>query len=675
MDEQQGMILKGKPDQYLFLQSLINSISLPIIVVGTDMRVKFVNSAGSILFADKIKDTAVGEFCHKFMFGHDQSCVQLGKCCPLVDCPESGGTVKTEFRLETSDEFSQYYEIIATALYNEDGTYLGIVEVFHDITDWKLFENWLKATQKDSENLVRERTAKLLESNKKLRQEVLERQRTEMALLRARKRSELLYRVIPSAIYTVDLNRRVTSWNDKAEALTGYSRDEIVGKLCTVFAMFPCTETCGIYSDSIAKPIVGRECIIRRKDGQRRTISKNGDLLLDDDGNVVGAVESFEDITDIKHTEEQLISEHDKLKGMLAAMRQGMHILGPDYAIEYQNDEARAALGDRSGEKCYRVYRERDTPCENCFMQVAMETESIQRTELFMADNTCYDQSYTPFRDAAGQTKMLVLLRDITEEKLLYAETLRSVQLASVGQLAAGVAHEINNPINGIINYAQIIQDEAGTNQVLTGMSGKIIREGERVASIVSNLLSFARQKEDRFDEIAIAAVIQDAVDLIRYQLSTNCIVLEMNIAEELPALFGHHQQLQQVFLNLFSNARFALNQRFPGKDSRKKIFISGEVMELDGREYVRIIFQDMGIGIQKDKMEKIFEPFFSSKTHGEGTGLGLSISREIITKHGGFLHVESQEGEYTRMIVDLPVCHAHAGNASNTSSAGRMHD
>lgn len=672
MDIKQNMILQGNQDQYLFLQSLVHSISLPMVVVGTDMRVKFVNSAAAILFADKIEETAVGEFCHKFMFGREQSCVQLGKCCPLVDCRESGGTVKTEFKLETDGEFPQYYEIIATSLYNEDGTYLGIVEVFHDITDWKLFEKWLKAAQKDSENLVKERTAKLLESNKKLRQEVLERQRTEMDLLRARKRSELLYRVIPSAIYTVDLNRRVTSWNDKAETLTGYTRDEIVGKSCTIFAMFPCTEKCGIYSDSIEKPIVGRECIIRKKDGQRRIISKNGDLLQDDDGNVIGAVESFEDITDIKQVEEQLISEHDKLKGMLAAMRQGMHILGPDHVIEYQNDEAKAAFGDRFGEKCYHVYRQRDTPCENCFMEAAMETESIQRTEIFMTDNTWYDQSYTPFRDAAGQVKVLVLLRDITEEKLLYAETLRAVQLASVGQLAAGVAHEINNPINGIINYAQIIQDEAGANQGMSGIAEKIIREGERVASIVSNLLSFARQKEDKSEEIAIAAVIQDAVDLIRYRLSKDCIVLEMNIAEELPTIFGHHQQLQQVFLNLFSNAKFALNQRFSGKDSRKKIIISGGVVELDGREFVRIIFQDMGIGIQKEKIGKIFEPFFSSKTQGEGTGLGLSISREIITKHGGFLHVESQEGEYTRMIVDLPVYAGHEECASDILSAGK---
>jgi PAS domain S-box-containing protein len=657
MSEKQSMMHNENQSQPLYLRSLVDSISLPMVVVGTDKRVKFINSAASILFANKTKGSPIGEYCYKFMFGHEKSCVQLGKCCPLADCQESGGTIKTEFKLEQDGEFPQYYEIIATSLYSEDGTFLGIIELFNDITDWKLFEKWLKAAQKDSENLVKERTAKLLESNKHLRQEVKERQRIEMALLRARKRSELLYRVIPSAIFTVDLDRRVTSWNDKAESLTGYTRDEIVGKSCTVFAMFPCTEGCGMFSDAINKPIIGRECVIRAKDGRKIIISKNGDFLLDDDRNIIGAVESFEDITHLKQVEEKLLSEHDKLKGMLAAMRQSMHILGPDYVIEYQNDEARDAFGDRFGEKCYRVYRERDTPCDDCLMQAAIETESIQRTELFMSGNIYYDQSYTPFTDDDGQAKVLVLLRDITEEKLMHAETLRAAQLASVGQLAAGVAHEINNPINGIINYAQIIQDEPGGNQVVSSVSEKIIMEGERVASIVSNLLSFARQKEDKSEEINITDVIQDAVDLIRYQLAKNCIILEMKIAVALPPIFGHHQRLQQVFLNLFSNARFALNQRFSGKDPGKKIIITGETVELKGKEYVRIIFHDMGTGIPEEKVDKIFEPFFSSKTQGEGTGLGLSISKEIIARHGGFLHVESQEGEYTRMTLDLPAC------------------
>ncbi|GAB4345203.1 MAG: hypothetical protein Kow0089_22170 [Desulfobulbaceae bacterium] len=654
-DRAREMVSLQDRNERLFLETLVNSISLPLVVVGEDMRIRYVNTAASILFREKSGDAPVGRRCYNFMFGHEQSCVRLGKCCPLVDCREGSGTIKTEFKMDNGEDFPRYYEIIATSLYNEDGTFFGIVELFNDITDWKLFEKWLKAAQKDSENLLRERTAKLLESNKHLRQEVLERQRTEAELLRARKRSELLYRVIPSAIYTVDLNRRITSWNDKAEALTGYSREEIVGKPCSVFAMFPCTEKCGIYSPSIPKPIMGRECVIRRKDGQRRIISKNGDFLLDDDGNVIGAVESFEDITDIKKVEEQLVSEHDKLKAMLAAMRQGMHILTPDYTIEFQNDEAKAALGERFGEKCYRVYRNRDEPCEDCLMRKAAETDSIQRTELLIGPNRYYGQSYTPFMDVDGRAKALVLLRDITEEKLLQAETMRAAQLASVGQLAAGVAHEINNPINGIINYAQVIQDEVEGDPVLADITEKIIREGERVAGIVSNLLSFARQKEDRTEEIRIGDVIRDAVDLIRYQLTKNCIILEMDIPDDLPPVFGHYQRLQQVFLNLFSNARFALNQRYDGRDPEKKILVRGELVKEDSGRIVRVVFEDRGTGIPAARLDRIFEPFFSSKVQGEGTGLGLSISREIVAMHGGTMRVESREGAYTRMIIDLP--------------------
>ena len=502
-----------------------------------------------------------------------------------------------------------------------------------------------------------DRTAKLLESNKSLRLEVQERQRTEMALLQARKRAELLCRVIPSAIFTVDLERNITSWNDKAEALTGYSREEIVGKPCSVFALYPCTGRCGIYADDIPKPIVRRECIIRTRDGRSRIISKNGDFLLDDQGNVIGAVESFEDITSIKKYEEQLSGERDKLKGMLSAMNQGMHILGPDYVIEYQNDDARRAFGDMLGQKCYTLYHERTRPCEPCLMQAAIDQEGIQRTELLLANKKAYAQSYTPFMDVDGQTKTLVLLRDITEEKLMQAETLRSVQLASVGELAAGVAHEINNPINGIINYAQVIQDESGENETLVKISEKIIREGERVAAIVSNLLSFARQQDSEFDKINISEVVFDAVDLVRHQLAKSCVILELLLPEELPLILGHHQQLQQVFLNLFNNARYALNQRYPGKDPQKKIIVTGQAVTIEDKDYVQIVVQDLGTGIPAEIVPKIFEPFFSSKTTGEGTGLGLSISHDIVSKHAGRLRVETREGEYTSLIVEIPVC------------------
>ena len=649
-------MIQSNKEHKTFFQSLVNAISMPILVIGTDMRVKFTNPAAEIIFADRTEHSFVGEHCYRFLFGKESSCPSRGKDCPLIDCQETGGTVRTEFRLDIPRDFPRYYEIYATSLFNDDGSLYGIIELFNDITDWKLFEKWLKAAQADSDNLVRERTAKLLEINKALRLEVQERQRAKLELIRAKNRSELLYRVIPSAIYTVDLNRRITSWNDKAETVTGYSREEIVGKHCSIFALHPCTEQCGIFADSIIKPIVGRECVIRTKDGSTRIVSKNGDYLHDDDGNIIGAVESFEDITEKKKIEEQLSIERDKLKGMISTMGQGMHILNRDFNIEYQNDVACLAFGDQIGEKCYQIYKQFEEPCEVCLMKEAIDTYTIQRTEILMSNNRHYELSYTPFKDIDEQIKVLILLRDNTDEKIMRAETMQAVQLASVGKLAAGVAHEINNPINGIINYAQIIQDEAGESEVLYDISTKIIREGERVANIVSNLLSFARQQDDSFTKVSIIDVIQDATDLIKHQLTKNGIVLEMDMPDDLPPVLGHHQQLQQVYLNLFGNARFALNQKFSGKNPDKKIFISGKVVTHDGMNYVQVDFKDLGVGIPDETVSKIFEPFFSSKSHGEGTGLGLSICKEIITKHNGFLHVESEKEKFTKMSVGLPV-------------------
>ena len=171
-------------------------------VIGTDRRIMFSNPAADILFAEKETESCQGEFCYKFMFGYDDTCSNFGKDCILDECLETGGTVRSEFRLDLKDDFPRFYEIFATLLYGDDGREIGIVEIFYDISDWKLFEKWLKAAQQDSDNMLKERTANLLEINKKLRQEVHERIRAEMALIRAKNRSELLYRVIPSAIFT-----------------------------------------------------------------------------------------------------------------------------------------------------------------------------------------------------------------------------------------------------------------------------------------------------------------------------------------------------------------------------------------------------------------------------------------------------------------------------------------
>ncbi|MCX5863724.1 MAG: PAS domain-containing protein [Deltaproteobacteria bacterium] len=478
---------------------------------------------------------------------------------------------------------------------------------------------------------------------------------TNLELQQELAQAELTLRVIPSAALSLDLNGTITSWNNKAERVTGFRREEVLGHSCDIFVLPPCSQECGAFVDGQGKPLMGRVCQIKTKGGKVRSVSKNTDLLKDPDGTVTGAVVTFRDITEQLEVELQLRTERDKFRGILSALDQGMHILNRDYVIEYQNEILRRTFGDKIGEKCYEVYKQRDKPCEVCRMHAAIERNEIQRTEEIMSDRRHYEQSYVPFADVDGQTKALILLRDVTEEKMYRAETMRAGQLASIGELAAGVAHEINNPINGIINYAQLLQDDLTEGDPGAEMLDRIIKEGERIAYIVRNLLFFARQREEEAEVVAIEAIIHDSLSLIKHQLQKDGVIIHTDIPEDLPSIRVHPQQLQQVFLNLLSNARYALNQRYPGRDPGKKVEIRCRAVQSQGHAVLRTEITDYGAGIPPELLPQIFEPFFSSKKPGEGTGLGLSISAGLVRDFQGEIRVESEVGARTTLTIDLP--------------------
>ncbi|MGV1098257.1 PAS domain-containing sensor histidine kinase [Thiovibrio sp. JS02] len=649
-----------------FLQSVINSVGDPVLVIGTDMRVKLINQAAREFPVARTLQNKFAEnsHCYSVLFGMDRTCSQAGRSCPLMDVLETGKTVTVSQDITLKTGELRHYEVVASPLWGEGEELLGIIETLRDVTERRLASEALKKSHAELEIRVEERTRELQKANTSLRLEVQERRWAEDQLIQSLEHADLVYRVIPSAIFTVDLNRQITSWNNKAESVTGFTAEEVLGKPCSIFALDPCTKGCGVLSPKVAKPILGKICKIKTKDGLVRTISKNADVLRDADGQVIGGVESFEDITVRQEVDRQLRTERDKFRGILAALDQGMHILNHDFIIEYQNDVLRRIFGDKIGEKCYEVYKQRDEPCEVCRMHAAIEHGEIQRTEEIMSDARHYEQSYVPFTDIDGETKCLILLRDVTEEKKYRAETMRAGQLASIGELAAGVAHEINNPINGIINYAQILQDDLSPQAPEVEVLGRIIKEGERIAYIVRNLLFFARQRDEEAQVVDIESVVNDSLALIKHQFQKDGVHIAVNIPPDLPEIKVNPQQLQQVFLNLLSNARHALNLRYSGRDPDKKLEIECSTLVLAEKSYVRTAITDHGIGIPPEILSHIFEPFFSSKKPGEGTGLGLSISQGLVKDFQGFLSVSSEPGSHTTMIVDLP---AHGLNRNES--------
>lgn len=350
-----------------------------------------------------------------------------------------------------------------------------------------------------------------------------------------------------------------------------------------------------------------------------------------------------------------LRSERDKLQGVINGIGSEMSIISSDYTIKYQNLIKEENFPYATGKACYSTYHRLSAPCEDCLMKEAVKTKNILQTEKTLKNGDTYEITFSPFLDIDGDHKTIILMRDLTEKKRLREEATRTGHLAALGELAAGVAHEINNPVTGIICLAEILSDKF---QELGGdreIPERIINEGERIGGIVKNLLSFARDKKDEKTPANIKEALELALNLTQKQLLKDGINLTINIPGDLPKVKMNVQEIQQVFLNLTSNARYTLNQKFLEYADNKILVITGEPVEINTMNFVRIVFYDRGLGISKNNLKRISEPFYSTKPQGEGTGLGLSISHGIIANHGGKLWFESNEGEFTKAVIDLP--------------------
>ncbi len=245
-------------------------------------------------------------------------------------------------------------------------------------------------------------------------------------------------------------------------------------------------------------------------------------------------------------------------------------------------------------------------------------------------------------------------IRGEEERKVLEAQLYESHKLEAVGTLAAGVAHEINNPLMGMINYADLIESDLEDGKLKEYAQG-IMHEGNRVATIIRDLLSFARQGQASFQNTEVADIIDGALSLAGSLLRKNQITLQTSIAEQMPSVVCQSQRIQQVLINLLTNARDALNERYPGYDENKIVRILACPFSHEAEKWVRITIEDLGNGISEETLERVFDPFFTTKAVGSGTGLGLSVSHGIVRDHFGELRVNSVPGEFTRFILELP--------------------
>lgn len=332
-------------------------------------------------------------------------------------------------------------------------------------------------------------------------------------------------------------------------------------------------------------------------------------------------------------------------------------VIGENYRIIDANTSLLQKLGrtreEVIGRYCFEITHHRDQPCSGrqhpCpLVQTFANRQHTQTTHVHHDKDhreIYYSISTYPLHENGRMIGVIELSRDITRDINLQKAMMRQEKLASIGRLSAGVAHEINNPLTTILTSAMLIQEDLEANDPLRQEMETISAEALRCRKIVTSLLDFARQKEPKKEHKDINAIVSETVALINKQAAFKSITLEKHLGDHLPVIEVDKDQIQQVLINLAINAieatepggRVAFATRFIPK---------GRIVE--------IAVSDTGSGIPPDILDKIIDPFFTTKE--TGSGLGLAISHGILEQHGGSLDVMTQVGEGSCFVIRFPV-------------------
>ncbi len=574
----------------------------------------------------------------------------------------TGKPVKAfEWEIIRKDKTKRLVEFSVSLMMNASNVPTGFRGIVRDVTDARSAEKELRKYKTRLEELVQKRTYELNRTNKRLEKVIDNLRKAEKNLLKQKNFSEVIVKSLPCIFYMIDKSGRFIKWNKPVENVGGYSTHEMDSVRALDF--FPQREKANI-ADKIhevfSRGKAFTNTIVVSKDGIEAPHYFTG-VRTQIDGKMYQVGVGI-DTSDAVRAEKALRESEEKLSAILGSVTDYMIIIDRSYSVVWANEKALSLFPELMSNKCHQIIHGSDLPCDPCIgEQCFYKGGTYEREGSCMIPGSEKKMDFwsttsivTRYEDGSPEL-ILELIRDTTEKKAYEAEAVRVGQLASLGELAAGVAHEINNPINGILNYAQILLEETGKTPADHEILQRIVQEGERVAGIVHNLLSFARVRNDEFISTSLDEILSSCLGLVAKQLENDGISLKIDVNGLLPKLYCNSQQLQQVFLNVISNARYALNQKYRGVHRNKIIEIRAEKARMKKGKAMRIVVCDHGTGIPEEILDKIGSPFFTTKPLNEGTGLGLNISHGIIRNHGGRLWFDSRVGEFTKVIIDLP--------------------
>jgi PAS domain S-box-containing protein len=444
---------------------------------------------------------------------------------------------------------------------------------------------------------------------------------------------------------------KITYMNKAAEEMFGYSFEEVKGQHLNIFNIEqPTAEILKHSMDTLnaGKPL---SSIMpkKRKDGTVIICDCRLSPMYDEKGNVVSMIDVQRDITKQKDVEAKL-QEHKKLiDSILATMPEGVLVVDNHDRILLANKALYQILHLNSRltknkplsevlplDQYFNIHRA--LKCgngENNTVEFRYHVQDVEKIIYCVIVRMDGDRTLITFSDVS---------REREEEEKLYLTD----RLASIGEMAAGLAHELNNPLTGILTLSQVMVNSNELPKEQMEDVECIYTEAKRAAGIVKNVLLFARNKADESGRSSANEVIKDVLRLREYEQRTNNIKVVTELEENLPNITIDKGQLQQVFLNMMSNAEAAI------REAGRPGILTVTTQRVNN--HINIHFSDNGCGIKKQVMPRIFDPFFTTKEVGKGTGLGLSICYSIIIKHGGKISVKSQVNEGTTFTIRMPI-------------------
>jgi two-component system NtrC family sensor kinase len=469
----------------------------------------------------------------------------------------------------------------------------------------------------------------------------------------AEKRLRLLGSVtqqVLDATIVTDLKFNITYMNKAAEKLLGYPFEEARSKNLAYFDIQPLPRH---LSQEIMRTVSNGKVWTatvtkQRKDGRVITCDCRLSPLYDENNQIMGYIDVERDVTAQKETEVKLQINQLMIENILASMPGGVLVIDDNNRILLANESFRS------------IFQTGDTPVEGQsfselipIKKLINDYHAIKRGE---KENTSLEFRYTasdiekiincdiiPMDEGRTLLTFTDISREREEEEKLYLTD----RLASIGEMAAGLAHELNNPLTGILALTQLLINSELPPEYREDL-GYVHSEAKRAADIVKNVLLFARNNNYENGHASANEVIQNVLRLREYEEKINNITVNTNFTEDIPDVSIDKFQLQQVLLNMVLNAEAAIMET--GKP--------GELTVTTERanNHVNIIFSDSGCGIKKQILPRIFDPFFTTKDIGKGTGLGLSICYGIVVKNGGNINVESKVNKGTTFTIRMPV-------------------